>query len=600
HRFMEKHWNVAAPDEAVVARLREALGCHRAVAAVLANRGLDSPEKVLSFLNASLSELRPPTELKDIDKAAARLARAVIAGEQILLIGDYDVDGTTATALLFEFLRGCRARVSYYIPDRLREGYGFQPQQIAAVASPRGATLLVTVDCGSGSHSAVAAARAAGIDVIITDHHILGGELPAAVAVVNPKRADCPAGLSHLAGVGVAFCLVVTLRKHLRERGFWQGRPEPNLRVFCDLVALGTIADMVPLVTDNRILAKAGLELIGSIRRPGVAALMEASGILHRRAGVEDVAFRLGPRLNAAGRIGHGSLAVELLTADGMERARELARRLDDLNGRRQELEKQVLKEIEDRIRRQPELLARRSLVFAGTGWHEGVVGVVASRIMERYYRPVVVIALNGDHGRGSARGLPGMDLLACLDACRDRLEELGGHLQAAGLRLAADQLEAFQAAFEESVRRCCPPSLFTPYLTIDAELSLSDITGELADQLEALTPCGIGNPEPLFMDRNVTIVSSARVGTGHRRMVLRSACPAGAPRLQAIQFHAGPEENQPDAFSRMAFRVRWNHWNGTRRLQLVVDAVQPALGTRRAEPTEPDAAAILRPPGTG
>ena len=590
---MEKHWNLMTPDEKTVTRLSEDLGCHRAVAAVLVNRRIDSPEKAHSYLNASLSELRPPTELKDIDKAAARLARAVTAGEQILLIGDYDVDGTTATALLLEFLRTCGAKVSYFIPDRLREGYGFQPQHIAAVALPRGASLLVTVDCGSGSHSAVAAGRAAGIDVIVTDHHNLGSELPAAVAVVNPKRADCPSGLSHLAGVGVAFCLVVALRKHLRQLRFWEGRAEPNLRVFCDLVALGTIADMVPLVTDNRILARAGLELIGSGRRPGLAALMEASGILHRRARVEDVAFRLGPRLNAAGRIGHGSLAVELLTADGMERARDLARQLNDLNARRQELEKQVLKEIDAQLRRQPELLARRSLVFAGDGWHEGVVGVVAARIMERYYRPVVVIALNGERGRGSARGVPGMDLFACLAACRDRLEDLGGHLQAAGLRIAADQLDPFQTAFEESIRRRCPPALFIPSLPIDAELSLNDVTEELADQLEPLTPYGSGNPEPLFVARDVALVSCTRVGSGHRRMVLRPSSPAGAHSLQAIQFNAGPDKEELTSFVQMAFRVRWNHWNGTRRLQLVVEAVHPVQGPNAAAAT--GAGTVLR-----
>ncbi len=594
---MKKLWNLMTPDATVVARLAEALGGHRAVAAALVNRGIDSPEKAHSFLNASLSELRPPTELKDIDEAAARLVRAVTAGEHILLFGDYDVDGTTATALLLELLRACGARVSYYIPDRRREGYGFQPQHIAEVALPRGATLLVTVDCGSGSHDAVAAARAAGIDVVVTDHHNLGEVLPAAVAVVNPKRADDPSGLSHLAGVGVAFCLGIALRKRLREIGFWGSRAEPNLRAFCDLVALGTIADMVPLVADNRILSKAGLDLLGNARRPGLAALMEASGILHRRAAAEDVAFRLGPRLNAAGRIGHASLAVELLTADGMGRARVLSQRLNDLNAQRQEFEKQALMEIDAQLRRQPELLERRSLVFAGAGWHEGVVGVVAARLVERYYRPVVVIALNGDHGRGSARGLPGMDLFAGLAACRDRLEDLGGHVQAAGLRIATHQVDAFQAAFEESIRRSCPPALFTPSLPIDAELSLNDITEELADELESLTPYGSGNPEPLFMARDVAVVSCTRVGTGHRRMVLRPPSPAGAPRLQAIQFNAGPEKEEPAYFAQMAFRVRWNRWNGTRRLQLVVEAVQSARQSQLAAAPAPGVETTRRVP---
>jgi single-stranded-DNA-specific exonuclease len=573
---MKKHWHLLAADASVVGRLTQSLHCHPAVAAALANRCIDSPEKAHSFLSASLAELRPPTGLKDIDKAVARLARAVTSGETILLFGDYDVDGTTATALLLEFLKSCGATVSYYIPHRLREGYGLQPRHLAEVALPRGATLLITADCGSGSHSAVAAARAAGIDVIVTDHHNLAEPLPAAVAVVNPKRRDCPSGLGHLAGVGVAFCLVIALRKRLREAGFWEGRTEPNLRALCDLVALGTIADVVPLVADNRILAKTGLDLLGGVRRPGLAALMEASGIADRRAGAEDVAFRLGPRLNAAGRIGHGSLSVELLTAGSRERARSLAQQLNALNTQRRQLEKAVLQEIDAQIDRRPELLARCSLVFAGSGWHEGVIGVVASRIMERCYRPVVVIAVNGGHGRGSARGIPGMDLYACLADCKSRLQELGGHPQAAGLRIAADQIPAFRAAFEESVGRACRPELFTPVLPIDAVLSLDDISEPLADQLEMLTPYGAGNPEPLFLARDVLVVSCARVGAGHRRLLLRQAASRGGPCLRAIQFNAAPEEEAPARFERMAFHLRWNHWNGSRSLQAVVVGTQP------------------------
>lgn len=575
---MKRHWSLLAADEAVTGRLTRELRCHPAIAAVLANRLIDSPEKAHAFLGASLAQLRPPTGLKDLDRAVARLARAVTAGEEILLFGDYDVDGTTATALLLEFLKECNAMVSYYIPHRLREGYGFQPRHLPEVAVPRRAALVITVDCGSGSHSAVAAASAAGIDVIVTDHHNLKEPLPEAVAVVNPKRRDCPSGLGQLAGVGVAFCLAIALRKHLRELGFWRGRTEPNLRALCDLVALGTIADMVPLVADNRILAKAGLDLLGRPRRPGIAALMEVSGIADRRAGAEDVAFRLGPRLNAAGRIGHAGLAVELLTAQSMESARPLARQLDALNAQRQQLEKEVLKEIDALIARRPGLLEGRSLVFAGQGWHEGVVGVVASRVMERTFRPVVVVALNGSHGRGSARSIPGIDLYACLAACEDRLEELGGHTQAAGLRIAADQVPAFQAAFEQSVRRACRPELFVPVMSIDAELSLNDVSEKLADQLESLMPYGAGNPEPLFLARDIRVVSSTRVGTGHRRMLLRQASASGGPGLQAIQFNTGREEEAPAHFERMAFNLRWNHWNGSRSLQLVVVGTEPAV----------------------
>ena len=521
---MKKHWHLLAADASVVGRLTQSLHCHPAVAAALANRCIDSPEKAHSFLSASLAELRPPTGLKDIDKAVARLARAVTSGETILLFGDYDVDGTTATALLLEFLKSCGAAVSYYIPHRLREGYGLQTRHLAEVALPRGATLLITADCGSGSHSAVAAARAAGIDVIVTDHHNLAEPLPAAVAVVNPKRRDCPSGLGHLAGVGVAFCLVIALRKRLREAGFWEGRTEPNLRSLCDLVALGTIADMVPLLEENRILAKTGLEVIGSGRRLGLAALMEAAGITHRPMDADDVAFRLAPRLNAAGRIDHAGRAVDLLTADRMDTARGLAHALNHLNASRQEIERRIWGDLEARIARQPDLLKRQTLVLAHPEWHAGVIGIAASKMMGRYHRPVVLIALKGRSGRGSARGIPGIDLFACLSACRPHLEELGGHAQAAGLRIDAERLPDFQRAFEAAVRAAAGPEAFIPQLRIEAELGLESVSEDLADQLEQLMPFGTGNPEPLFMARQVAVVASNRVGEHHRRLVLRPA----------------------------------------------------------------------------
>jgi single-stranded-DNA-specific exonuclease len=559
---MKKNWHLMDADADTVRTLTHALCCHPVVAAVLANRRLDSPEKAQAFLNASLSQLRPPTSLKDLDKAVHRIARAITAGENILLFGDYDVDGTTATSVLLEFLKTCGARVSYYIPHRLKEGYGLQPCHMAEVAVPRQASLMITVDCGSGSHAAVDAARAAGIDVIITDHHNMPDTLPTAVAVVNPKRRDCPSGLEHLAGVGVAFCLVIALRKHLRDTRFWEDRAEPNLRSLCDLVALGTIADMVPLLADNRILAKAGLDLIASTRRPAEA---------------DDVAFRLGPRLNAAGRLDHAGLSVELLTTDRMDTARELARTLNALNAGRQEIEKGILADIDAIVRRQPEMLERRTLVFAQPGWHEGVIGVVASRVVERYYRPVVLIALKGDEGRGSARGIPGIDLYACLAACNTHLEALGGHAQAAGLRVKTDRLPAFQLAFEEAVRSVSGPEVFIPRITIDAVLNFEEISEDLVDQLESLMPYGSGNPEPLFMARDVAVVSSTWVGNNHRRMTLRQPGRGAGVSVRAIQFNADPGSATQTRFARMAFKLRWNRWNGSRTVQLVVENVAAA-----------------------
>jgi single-stranded-DNA-specific exonuclease len=435
---------------------------------------------------------------------------------------------------------------------------------------------MITVDCGSGSHAAVNAARAASIDVIITDHHHVDDPLPPALAVINPKRRDCPAGWGQLAGVGVAFCLAVALRRRLRELGFWAERPEPNLRSLCDLVALGTIADMVPLMEENRILAKAGLDLIGSGRRPGLIALMEAAGISNRPTNSDDVAFRLAPRLNAAGRVDHARLAVELLTAERMDTARQLAQTLNELNASRQEIERRIWADSEAMIASQPDLLKRQSLVLFHPDWHEGVIGIVASKVMDRYYRPVVLIALAGRSGRGSARGIPGIDLYACLSACRAHLEELGGHAQAAGLRIDAGRLPEFQRAFEAAVCRAAGPETFIPRLLIEAELGLEAISEELVDQLEGLMPFGAGNPEPLFMARNVAVVSSTWVGQHHRRMVLRPVSGAADRTVRAIHFHADLLGEAPVHFERMAYKLQWNRWNGNKTVQLVIEQVAP------------------------
>jgi single-stranded-DNA-specific exonuclease len=572
---MEKTWNLLTPDAGAVSRIAEALGCHPVVAAVLANRGMRTPEQTSDFVDPTLARLRPPNALKDLDKAVQRIARAIAADENILIFGDYDADGTTATAVLLEFLTLCGARVSYHIPHRLKEGYGLKEQHITQVALPRKARLIITVDCGTSSHAAVAAANAAGIDVVVTDHHTVDGALPPALAVINPKRPDCPAGLQTLAGVGVAFCLVIGLRKHLRDAGFWnETRPEPNLRPLCDLVALGTITDMVPLRGDNRILARAGLELIGSGRRPGLSALLEVSGVTHRAADAEDVAFRLGPRLNAAGRIADAALSVELLTADRPEAARKLADTLNDLNLQRQEIERRIMADVDGILGDRPELLDRRTIVLAEQGWHPGVIGIVASKLMDRHHRPVVLFAMQGGSGRGSARGMAGIDLYAALSACSMYLEELGGHSQAAGLKISAENLPAFREAFEQAVQGSCPEAAFVAKLDIDAVLDLDDISEDLLDQLQALAPWGAGNPEPIFMASDVSVASSARVGGNHRRMQLKAAAGGSARSRSAIQFNVDPRAAELLHFAQAAFRLRWNHWNAGRTLQMVIEAV--------------------------
>jgi len=572
---MEKKWHILQPDFAAAKKLSERLQCHPITAALLINRNLTSAQTAADFLTPSLRRVRSPFAIKDMDAAVKRIYRAITENEKILVFGDYDVDGITATAVLLDFLRYIEADVSYYIPHRLKEGYSLQPRHIVGHVLPNRYHLIITADCGSGSHEAIAAAGESGIDVIVTDHHKVSERIPSAAAVLNPNRADCSSGMQALAGVGVAFALVIALRKYLRDHNFWENRPEPNLKNFCDLVALGTISDMVPLVEENRIFSKTGLMVINSETRPGIEALCEVAGICHQPANSEDISFRLAPRLNAAGRMDHASRALQLLTSDDIGTARQLAQSLDEFNNRRQELERSIQEDIFADCRQHPELLNGRTLVKWNTGWHPGVLGIVASRLVEAYYRPVVLVAITVELAKGSARSIPGLNLHQALAACRHCLEDFGGHSMAAGLTIRTENLNEFQRAFEDAVKRMAPPDSLTPLLTVDSEIRLDDITERLVDEIEGLSPFGTENPEPVFMAQNIKVVSSKIVGKSHRKMMLvRDVQPSGKP-VPAICFNAEDRLLLETTFSRIAFRLRWNRWNGNKLLQLVIEDAQ-------------------------
>ena len=445
--------------------------------------------------------------------------------------------------------------------------------------TPRGFNLIITTDCGAGSHKAVAAAQDAGVDVIITDHHITGDTLPPAFAVINPQRKDCDAGLGHLAGVGVSFYLLIALRKYLRDNGFWTDKPEPNLKDYCDLVALGTIADITPLVGENRILTDAGIDLINLKKRIGVKALIEASGLNNQPANAEDIAFKLAPRINAAGRMDHAGMAVELLTTRNLSTARQIAAKLSDLNVKRREAEKAILTEIEEYLQAAPEVLLKKSIVlsdqYSPREWNAGIMGIVASRLVKKYFRPVVLIAFQNGEGKGSARSIPGFNLYDGLAACADVLEAFGGHSMAAGIKIRTSQLALFREAFDTVVRQKTLPDDFTPILTIDHELNFDDIDASLLDGLETLKPFGQGNPEPLFMARNITVVSSKIVGQNHRKMILNQSGQYTQKRFAAIWFNIDANNTLPDAFDQIAFRLRWNYWNKTKTMQIQIEAVE-------------------------
>jgi single-stranded-DNA-specific exonuclease len=569
---MEKQWHIHRPNRDLVRHLSRTLGCDPVVATVLANRNICSEKDASRFLNPSLNDIRPPFAIKDIDAASNRIYEAVIRNEKILIFGDYDVDGITATAVLLEFLRYTGARVSYYIPHRLNEGYGLQTDHVTNHAVPNNIGLIITVDCGSTSHEAVLAARNAGIDTVITDHHQTSDRLPEALAVVNPARPDCTAGFHHLAGVGVAFYLLINLRKFLREKGFWENRPEPKLVDFFDLVALGTVADMVPLFEENRILARIGTHRLSRTNRPGITALLDVSGIGEQVPDAEDIAFRLAPRINAVGRLGHAAPALELLTTRNADEGKRLADYLNKMNRERQEIESRVFDTVSECLSRQSHLTERRTIVLSHPDWHEGVLGIAASRILKTFYRPVVLISTRGGMGKGSARSISGIDLYASLKSCGKYLDSFGGHRMAAGLKLKTENIEKFCEAFERTVAESTRADNFVPTLSIDCELDFDGISSDLIDNLESIKPFGSGNPEPIFMARNIKVASSKIVGGTHRRMTLKQLSGKSNAIFNAIQFNIDPQHPLVNTFDRMAFRLHWNRWNGQKKPQIVVE----------------------------
>ncbi|MGD8880927.1 MAG: single-stranded-DNA-specific exonuclease RecJ [Desulfobacterales bacterium] len=569
---MEKKWHILEPDAETVNKLHARLHCHPITATILVNRKLTSAQEASRFISCPLSAVRTPFSLKDMDVAVQRIYRAIIENENILIFGDYDVDGITATAVLLNFLGEIGAKVSAYIPHRIKEGYSLQTHHIRDFALPNRIQLIITADCGSGSHDAVIAACDSGIDVIVTDHHMISEKIPPAVAVLNPKRHDCQSGMEMMAGVGMAFSLVVGLRKYLRDHKYWKDRLEPNLKNLCDLVALGTIADMVPLVEENRIYSKVGLDLINSAIRPGLSALRKVAGIANRPTDAEDIAFRLAPRLNAAGRMDHASIALKLLTTTNNATAQQLAESLNGLNDRRQKQEHLILDDILPDFEHHPDHLKKKALVCWHPEWHQGVLGIVASRIMEKYFRPVVLIAVKEEFGKGSARSIPGLNLFKALHACQHCLEDFGGHSMAAGLTIRTQNLAEFQNTFEKTVAKMTRSDDSIPQLNIDAEIKFADITEILIDEIEALSPFGTANPEPVFMTRNVKVVSSKIVGRNHRKMLLAQDADSRSKPVHAIRFNADGRMQTETAFSRIAFRMRWNRWNANKTIQLIIE----------------------------
>lgn len=564
-------WATApAPEAQAVAALAGELGVSPVLAALLLQRGLTTPALARSFLRPALADLADPLSLAGMPEAVTTIAAAIRAGTRIMVHGDYDVDGQCATALLTRALRLAGGDVVPFIPHRLRDGYDLGPAGIQA-ATVAGAGLIITCDCGITALDAVEQARAAGFAVVVTDHHLPGAVLPRASAVVDPQRPDDTSGLRQLCGTGIAFKLVQALAA---EFGL-----SPNLPLhFLDLVALATIADIVPLVGENRILVRHGLRLLGDGRWPGLTALIRQSGLEGKEIRAGQVGFILAPRLNAAGRVGDAMDGLDLLLADDAASAQRLAERLERMNTERQALDQRILDEAIRQVEEERDPDRDTALVLASEGWHPGVVGIVASRVVERYGRPAFLIALEGEVGKGSGRSISRFDLHAALQRCGDLLDRFGGHRMAAGVTLRRERVEAFRERLSQVARDVLGDADLGPEQRIDLVLSLSDVSDDLEKLVRHLEPCGMGNPGPVFGVRGVQLTGARRVGNSH----LKGTLAADGARLAAIGFHWA--DRYPWFGQAMlappldvAFRLEQNEWNGATALQARIVALTEA-----------------------
>jgi len=560
-----RSWQLRSPlpELSAMSVLAGRLGVNLLTAQILSLRGITDPAQGLDFLEGKLAKLPDPDLLPDMEIACSRIAQALMRGEKISVHGDYDVDGISGCSLLVEALTAFGGEVEYHIPMRLKDGYGLSGEAIQrAVAT--GSRLLISVDCGVSAHQEARLAEELGIDLIITDHHQPSDELPVCYALINPHLPGNRFPWPDLAGVGVAFFLMLGLRRKLRQDNYFQGRTEPDPRYLLDLVALGTIADIVPLGGVNRILVKNGLPLLEQGLRSGVAALKEVAQVKQVTSGV--VGFRLAPRLNAAGRLEDAALGVQLLLGKDPRACQDLARRLDGFNRERQAIEEQTLNEaiamVEEDLR--PD---RHSIVLAASQWHSGVIGIVASRLVERYHRPTVLIALDQGEGKGSARSISGFHLYQALCSCAAPLMGFGGHAMAAGLSIEAAKVGEFAELFEQAARAALTPETLQPVAWHDGQISLAELTSELVRELEDLNPFGAGNPQPAFVSRACRVTGLRVLGEKH----LKFNVEQGSCQLSAIAFGMADRYDQLAGQVDLLYRPGINRWRGTESLQLQV-----------------------------
>jgi single-stranded-DNA-specific exonuclease len=559
-------WDLLSSDEAAAAKLAAALGVAPIVARLLCQRGLGDPERAARFLHPCLDHLHDPMALADMRVAVDRILAAVARKERVAIHGDYDVDGVTSTVILRRALELLGGDVVHFIPERLRDGYGLQPSAIERLHG-EGVSLIVSVDCGIRGADAARRARELGVDLIITDHHEPDAELPPALAVINPKRRDCTYPDKYLAGVGVALKLVQAL---CRRAGREQWLPG-----FIKVAAIGTLADVVPLVGENRVIAKLGLELLTKgPHKVGLRSLLDVSGLTGKTIDSYHISFMLAPRVNAAGRMSTPDIATRLLLAQDetlAEEVRQLALQLDGENVRRQEEEAEILAMAKKIVQTDPDIGARSILVVGGEGWHRGVIGIVASKLVDAFHRPAIVLSVDGDVAHGSCRSISRFDMLGALERCAHLLVRFGGHKQAAGLTLDAGRIRELRLAVNAVADETLGPEDLMPRLRIDSGLTFRGITGGVAAGVASLAPFGAGNPRPVFAARGVEIVDGPRkLKERHLKMSLKQ----DGRIFRAVAWRAAERHDyltEHKAALDVAFSLEQNQYNGATYTELTL-----------------------------
>lgn len=567
-------WEFRAADEGAVSRLAAEASLPRPLAGILVRRGIATAADARVFLDPRIADLHDPLLMDEMGKATGRLRLARERGETVLLFGDYDVDGITSTAAMGKVLEALGLRYAFCHPDRGNEGYGFNARGVREAAAV-GASLVITLDCGTEASGPIAEARRAGLDVIVLDHHIPKGELPPATAVVNPKKERCPYPFEELAAAGVVLKFARALVESVPAALPWGE--------LLQLAALGTVADVAPLRGENRIIVRLGLEAMNRAPLPGLEALLRVASLDPGGVRARHLAFQLGPRLNAAGRIGAPADATGLLLESDYSRCRPIAHELNLLNARRQTIEKTITEEALAQVERSGAAEKGRALVVAGRGWHPGVIGIVAARILERYYRPTVVIALGEETGHGSARSIPGFDLFGGLSRCRDLFSSFGGHRHAAGLTIPLRNIESFRERFAAVAEELISDDALVPALAVDCELPIGEVEPGLLETLARLEPFGAGNPQPVFASRGLKLSGRPRLmGSRRSHLAFMLAPPAGgAGPFECVGWgmaHRLPELTGGGPLD-IAYVPRRGEWNGIARTEFILKDFRPSGG---------------------